>query len=69
MKTLAALFLILSTPAHAQQVSIHMDAEARFIHTQILNGLGENIAIEVDVTAKVPHEVQVVENEKLLVIL
>lgn len=51
------ILLLLSTPAMADGLSISMQAEARFIYSQTLNGLGENITVLSDVTDQVPYEI------------
>ena len=50
------ILMLLSTPALADDsLTLHMGAAATFIHSQVLQGLG--VTLQLDVTDKVPHEV------------
>jgi hypothetical protein len=61
--------LLLSSPGFAQDyMSAKIGATAQLIYVQTVNAVTENILVRIDVTRRVPYEVQKVSNEKVLVI-
>lgn len=66
---LALALLFTSTPCFAQgYMSIKFGAAAQFVYMQTVNAITENLSVRIDVTKRVPYQIQIASNERVLVI-
>jgi len=69
---MALSFLLFSSPCLAYNpqnyMSISLGAKAKFVYVQSVNAIIQNLTMRIDVTSRVPYEVQTVNGEKILVI-
>lgn len=66
---LALAFILISSPSFAQgYMSIKFGTEAQLVYVQKVNAIVQDLTVRIDVTSRVPHEIQMVSNERILVI-
>lgn len=66
---LTLTFLLLSSPCFAQDdTSVKVGATAQFSYVQMIGTATGYLAASMNITGKVPYEIQIVSNERVMII-
>ena len=70
MLSMVLALLLFSSPCFAEDgyVRAEVGPTTRLVYVQTVNAITQNLHVRVDVTSRVPHEIQMVSNSTVLIV-